>query len=364
MGKLKSWLTQIMSKYSKNVISSLIIIALLLLILVLFNIFYSYTKLTWLSVDFWIDNPDTVSNILLVIAAFIGVIFGIWRGWVANKAADSAVRSAESAARNSETAKKSQVTTSFTAAISQLGDKELSIRLGGIYALRKIAEDHSESYKEVVGNTLQAFIRSTSRYQLSEKEISDCEGDEDKLKEKDEGLNGQDLKEDITAALMSLKGLEIKRLSLPNSVLNGADLERAYLGAADLRGADLRGAYFRQANLGGADLRGADFGEANLGWADLRGADFGEANLGWADLRGAYLIRANLRGADFGTAYLTGADLEGANLTGAKNLTVEQLLSAKSVERIKLDDYLQKELKQRLVEKENKEAEEGDGDGE
>ncbi len=174
--------------------------------------------------DLKIKNTDDLRNYALFATAVLAIPFAIIIGWIANKAANSAVE-------NSETAKKAQVTTSFTAAITQFGDKELSIRLGGIYALRKIAEDHPESYKDVVGNTLQAFIRSTSKYELTETE---------------------EIKEDIAAALASLVGLRIKRISLPFTVLNRADLKNAYLKGANLQASDLK-----DANLEGADLRGA-----------------------------------------------------------------------------------------------------------
>ncbi len=228
-------------------------------------------------------NLEDIKNLGLFIAACIGIYLAIKRVNVAEK---------------------TQVTTSFTAAITQLGDKELSIRLGGIYALRKIAEDHPKSYKDVVGNTLQAFIRSTSKHQLTEKEILECGEDEGKLQEKEKQLNlFVPIKEDISAALASLVGIGIKRLSLPVCLLNGAKLE-------------------------GGNLKKVDFRRAYLKMADLQGA--------------------NLNGSYLHNAHLDGADLDGADFTGAKNLTIEQLSSAKSIVGIKLDPDLQEALDKEL----------------
>ena len=58
-----------------------------------------------------------------------------------------------------ETTQQGQITERFTKAIEQLGDKErLMVRLGGIYALERIARD-SESDHWAVMEVLTAFVR-------------------------------------------------------------------------------------------------------------------------------------------------------------------------------------------------------------
>lgn len=66
---------------------------------------------------------------------------------------------------------------------------------------------------------------------------------------------------------------------------------------------DIHGAFVRRTNLSGASLR-----YANLSGADATGANFA--------------------GADFFEAKLDGTILSGANLSGARNLTVDQLRKA------------------------------------
>lgn len=63
---------------------------------------------------------------------------------------------------------------------------------------------------------------------------------------------------------------------------------------------DLSGAFMRRVNLSGAILVGADFS-------------------------GADCTNANFRGADFKDAILRGTILNGADLTGAHNLSREQI---------------------------------------
>jgi hypothetical protein len=57
----------------------------------------------------------------------------------------------------------------------------------------------------------------------------------------------------------------------------------------------------------------------------LRGADFREAQLG-----GVIFCQADLTGARFAAANLFTADLRGADLTGARELTSQQLLQART----------------------------------
>ena len=84
-----------------------------------------------------------------------------------------------------------------------------------------------------------------------------------------------------------------------------------------------------------ARLHGAVFAGAELREAHLEGADLQDAYLGGeADLRGAHLKEASLRGAiftgeDHSGADLRGADFRGADLRGVRNLTQEQLDSAR-----------------------------------
>lgn len=59
-----------------------------------------------------------------------------------------------------------------------------------------------------------------------------------------------------------------------------------------------------------------------------------------ADLRGADATNGNFRGSDFLRANLDGTILRGADLTGARNLTHEQLSRAVIDEATVLPDYI------------------------
>ncbi|MEH2268145.1 MAG: pentapeptide repeat-containing protein [Nostoc sp.] len=138
---------------------------------------------------------------------------------------------------------------------------------------------------------------------------------------------------------------------LRSAYLSGADLSSANLSSANLSSANLSSANLSSANLSSAFLISANLNSAflisaNLNSAFLSGADLFSAHLRGADLRSAYLSNADLRGADLRGADLRGADLRGAdlrsdlsggNLSSAKNLTPEQVKSAKNWEYAKYD---------------------------
>ena len=64
--------------------------------------------------------------------------------------------------RTFELTEQGQVTDRFTKAIEQLGADKLDVRLGGIYALERVARDSAEDHPTVM-EVLAAFIREHSR---------------------------------------------------------------------------------------------------------------------------------------------------------------------------------------------------------
>jgi hypothetical protein len=61
-----------------------------------------------------------------------------------------------------------QVTERFTRAIDQLGNKKLEIRLGGIYALERIAKESKKDYWSIM-EILTAYVRKNSSIDSKEK---------------------------------------------------------------------------------------------------------------------------------------------------------------------------------------------------
>ncbi len=197
-----------------------------------------------------------------------------------------------------------QITERFTRAIDQLGSEQLDVRVGGIYALERIAKDSKPDHSPVV-EILSAFLRGHSL----DRDLS-APASQDLHPPK--GVKSPRLPSDVQAALKVLE-----QLDLSNVDLQTAHLPSAYLPAANLQWINLHGADLLEANLQGADLREANLQVARLLRVNLLGADLRMANLRRADLQGADLKLANLEGADLRMANLVGANLEWANLDGA-----------------------------------------------
>jgi uncharacterized protein YjbI with pentapeptide repeats len=270
-----------------------------------------------------------------------------------------------------------QITERFTRSVEQLAEKKLEIRLGGIYALERIAHD-SETHYEPVMEVLTAYLREHARWErtteppsiagrlmwpelpVDYQAVATVLGRRDRRHERPDyalDLYSVDLQNvslpraNFERARLSFANLE--NAALDQAHLEQADLARARLGAARLAGADLAGAHLGGANLEGAGLSEANLAGASLGGAELAGAQLDGANLegayaGSANLEGANLVEANLRGlhlveARLERAFLTGAHLEGADLRGASGLTQEQLDEAITDDDTKLPEYLSRE---------------------
>jgi Pentapeptide repeats (8 copies) len=208
-------------------------------------------------------------------------------------------------------AEQGQITERFTRAIDQLGSEHLDVRLGGIYALERIARD-SPGDRSTIGEVLTAYIRGHAPWPPRR----DGQPPADAAIEEVAFLRLR--APDVQAALTVLgRGrFAAPDPEAPRLDLSDTDLRRAYLSRADLRGARLYGAALRKARLEDTDLRGATLTRANLQEAHLVAADLQDAGLRDADLQDADLTGANLGGADLRYANLQGTKLDGADLPG------------------------------------------------
>src|SRR5215211_7075193 len=239
-----------------------------------------------------------------------------------------------------------QITERFTRAIDQLGkiengQKLFEIRVGGIYALERIARESEEDYEPIM-EVLTAYVRQNAPLK-PEKETAEEEPD------KEERTPDPDIQA-ITTVLRRLT--RVHGQGQPGSLdLHDTDLYRANLQEANLQKANLQEANLQKANLSKADLQRADLLDANLiganlSKADLSGAFLSDANLIGANLSEADLLsEASLSGADLSEAILGGASLEGANLqeadlSGAKGLHQRQIEQAIGSTTTKLPDGL------------------------
>jgi Pentapeptide repeats (8 copies) len=198
-----------------------------------------------------------------------------------------------------------QVTDRYIKAIEQLGSDKLDVRIGGIYALERIARDSAGDHPVVMG-VLTAFIREHSHDPWPPPGHPAGRATDPSPRP------------DIQAAVAVVLRREVKR-DIGQIDLAGADLRGAFLAGADFRRANLRGAFLDCANLSRADLADAALDGVDLFSADLALANLASAGLGSAGLRNASFVGADLTNADLAFAEdLSEATFTAANLAGVR----------------------------------------------
>ena len=311
----------------------------------------------WLSTTFWDwlrDGPDgmesgstTIRNLGLVIGGVVAIVLAVWRSSIAKRQAD--------------TAEHGLLNERYQRGAEMIGSDVLSVRLGGIYALQRLAEEHPEQYHVQIMKLLCAFLRHPTRDGSGEaKQVAiNPESGHDDRRDDSHAF----AREDVYIATQIIRARNQRKRRLEEQAgyaldLHGADLRRsdirdAHLSRSDLRLARLSGAQLIDADLSGAQLQHADLSSPlgatrmdtvdptdlkNIDLTDITrldgsvlsdvealGADFSSAILDHVDLSGASLPLANLSGsrlmnADLSNTNLLYADLSDAELIGAKLL--------------------------------------------
>ncbi|MFE9449958.1 pentapeptide repeat-containing protein [Streptomyces sp. NPDC006739] len=285
------------------------------------------------------DRLNAVNNVRTTLLQTIGgavVLFGAYATWRQLRVSQDGLTAT----------REGHVTDRFSRAVEQLGADKLDVRIGGIYALWRIA-DHSDRDHEAVVSIMAAYLRTHLPWPPLEPGAPAADTPVNSVRPLETRAA------DAQTALTCLGVLGKERapgwLNISFTDLRRADCDGLWLTGVNLDGTCLEAASVYQVNLGGASLITANLRHAELGTsvlhrtrcveadlrgarmvrADLREADFSRADLREANLRktramGAVFLHADLRMADLRGCDLTGADLRRANLEGAlgSDLTV------------------------------------------
>ncbi|HEX6520208.1 MAG TPA: pentapeptide repeat-containing protein [Streptosporangiaceae bacterium] len=209
-------------------------------------------------------------------------------------------------------AREGQITERFTRAIDHLGSDKLDVRLGGIYALERIALN-SPADRASVTRILTAFVREHAPWL-----VGSPDGPQHPTPDVDDKLPWLSNRANDVQAAMHVLARRPPHPGEPRLLLTRTDLRGLYLDQARLDDAFLRHVNLARARIPGARLERSDMGDADLRRAKLRGANIAHADLRSAHLQEADLRQAVLRHADLRGANLTGALLDGADLTGVQ----------------------------------------------
>ena len=216
----------------------LAVVVILLLFLVL-NWYVAPTK------------PGERKDLVLAVAQILGgtaLLSGLYFTW-----------------RTLQVNREGQITDRLTRAIDQLGSDELEIRLGGIYALERIARDSEQEHWPIM-EVLTAYVRQHTRRRLpNEGDKRDVE--EEPFEETGFASPGPDIQAIMAVIRRRVRHFdngEPEFIDLHGTHLEGANLHKAHLYGANLHGANLSTANLSAANLSGANLAGTHLEGANL----------------------------------------------------------------------------------------------------
>jgi len=283
---------------------------------------------------------NSARTTLAQIVGGVVILFGLYFTYLNSKIAQDNLRVTE----------EGKLTDRFGKAVELLGNDKLDIRLGGIYALERIARDSQKDHWTVM-EVLTAFIRENSHKKL----IDQTDGR---------------VREDIQAIMTVIgrrkwvetetRRLNLKKVNLAFYNLSKLNLFMANLTEASINGANLSESCLSKAKLFECDLEAAVLQDADLSWTNLTGAKMIKSDLLNANLKDAFIIGADLTGADLSYAQLNDAhlnitdlqdanfnntDIEKARLFSARNLTLKQVLTAKNYENALLPADVEKDYK-------------------
>ena len=236
----------------------------------------------------------------------------------------------EIARENLKAAEEGKLTERFSKAVELLGSEKLDVRMGGIYALERIAWDSHKDHWTVM-EVLTAFVREHSKkeYEESIRWIADNDGGHAYPDPKQTEIS---IAVDVQAALTVIGRRKWAEQENPHQRI---DLRRSFLKRAYLSGANLRRALLSNADLTKANLMSADLTEASLWGAKLNDAFLKEtklikANLSEADLSNATVVEVDFTSAEFANFFgHSGAILIGVKLINSIGLTWEQISKAR-----------------------------------
>jgi hypothetical protein len=235
--------------------------------------------------------------------------------------------------RNLQGTEDKQIVERFGQATQQLASEQMVVRLGGIYALERIAIDSKADYWVII-EVLTSFIKERApQTSLPDQFLNLIDRPPSQVPEVNElpMIAG-----DIQAALTVLgrrnadQDPEDKILELNETNLS----IRAKLADANFRKARLWETHIIQSDLRRANFSGADLEAASLCLSNLRQANFNKA----------CLVQADLRRADLAGANLHQADLSKANLIATKGLLPDQVKQAKNWQQALYDPAFSEQL--------------------
>ena len=214
------------------------------------------------------SGSTILRNLGFVYGGLIAIWVAVWRSVVADRQAEASKRQAESSLQlakaaqdQADTSQHGLLNERFQRGAEMLGSPVLSVRLGGIYALQRLAEEEPEQYHIQIMLLLSAFVRNPNMEGGNDASPMAFTPDP-KIKE---------VREDVLAAMRAIGTRSAADIELEEKANFHVNLIGAYLAFANLTDANLTRAYLLNVNLTGAVLskaKGLTQGQLDLTRAD------------------------------------------------------------------------------------------------
>jgi hypothetical protein len=268
-------LSEIQEKTSQHSKTSLVIIILLFALLLLALQYIPHYQVAQFNITNQKDLADAENSYRATLAQIFGgvaIAIGLYYTWRRIGIAEEDLKVTQEnleatqkvAQGNLKIAQEGQITERFTRAIDQLGSDKSEIRLGGIYALERIANESEKDYWPIM-EILTAYVRKNSSIELTNQDrvsldiqailtiIGRCNY-----------AYRQGKSNCLDLSKTNLKGVELTEAQLVKANLTGAHLEGTFLVFASLEETNLREVYFKGSSFLYASLKGADLRKAYL----------------------------------------------------------------------------------------------------
>lgn len=274
------------------------------------------------------------------------------------------LRNVNAAEKNVKLAQEGQITGRFISAVEKLGAEKLEIRLGGIYALERIARDSERDHWPIM-EILTAFVRENGRW-VSPNEndnksfVSEapkarqdihavmtvlgrrnwqCERTEQKLDLRETNLSGVDLT-DAHLARARFTGSRFDR-----TIMNGADFEHADLEKCEITDCEMHHAFLQNANLEKTTICGTDLGESVLSDARFMMSSIDTVHAVGSEAEAVCFLKATIVNSDFGRCNLKYANFMRAGISGVSfhksHLEWAKFTKAKLIDTVLEEAYLE-----------------------
>ena len=276
----------------------------------------------------WLSSHDSrrmiIRDLALTILGVIALGLAIWRSVIAD-------RQSKTAQRQSETALRNVLNDRYHKANEMLSSEHLHARLGGIYALEQLMDEHPKDYQIQIMDLYTAFVRHPT-----EVEAKQTQTKFELPHRVTNQLPTKPIRQDVEEVMRIIGDRSTKGVK--------CEFRKKYY--LNFRETKLQSVYLYKAFFAGGDFCMADLSDSSLEKCDFSAALFYYSNLAKANLSKAIFAKADFEGAN-----LTGARFSENGKRRARGLTQSQLDSACADAKIPpiLDGVLDADTDKQLV---------------